>query len=252
MRSICDDIYAGIWRTCVDLSKWAIMLRYQSRRHRFLMDESEQALSVAAENADELESRTARKIITDSHLRRIWESRHAALVRPVAEQGRRTPQIVALRELNVGLLHRQALIDHVRRHKVTGEDRERLFRIFYGPKDIVGAIITEHRQYLLAVTSRICAAHLIGIMRDNVSQQLIDRYRSVYGDYFDLYCESATTADKYLADALQADLNAARERTKNVQRRLGSTKPDNRYSSLERQVIIARSGRYPIQNYMVG
>ena len=59
------------------------------------MDESEQALSDAVDGGSQRESRIARHILGDSKSHRLWESRHANLVLPVAEQNRRAPQIFA-------------------------------------------------------------------------------------------------------------------------------------------------------------
>ena len=86
-------------------------MRYQSRRHRCLMDESEQALTDKAQRTGSLESRIASQVLNDPKTHRLWESRHAELVRPVADQSRRTPQVIALRSIEAGLLHRRALID---------------------------------------------------------------------------------------------------------------------------------------------
>lgn len=228
------------------------MRSYQSRRHRCLMDESEQALSYAAENASPREARIAKQVLNDPKTHRLWESRHADLVRPVAKENKRVPQVLALRSIEAGLVHRRALFDHIRKHRITGAERDKLFRVFYGPRDTIDAAVTEHRQYQLAVSSRISADHLIQVMRDPVSTKLLDVYENIYREYFELYCLMACAEDMLIADALKAPLRDAREREKRVRDRLITTKPDNRHSDFDRQALLARSGRYPILNYMIG
>ncbi len=216
------------------------------------MEESELALSAAAECAPKRESQTVRRVLEDPVLHRLWEARHAELVRPVAQLSRRAPQVLALRNVEAGLLHRRALIDYIRRNKLRDAERDRLFQLFYGPRDAVGAIVSEHRQYMLAVSSRISTDHLIRLMHDEVSLRLLNLYESVYREYFELYCLYASADDPFLADALKADVQKARMHAENVRARLVSAKPDRRYSDFDRQALLARSGRYPILNYMVG
>ena len=150
------------------------MLRYQSRRHRYLMDESEQALADAAEKRRGRDARIARQILGDSKIHRLWESRHADLVMPVAKQSKRAPQIFGLRDIEVKLLHRRALVRYLREHHVVGDERARLFSVFYGPTDTNDAILKEHRQYTLAVSSRVSVDHLINVMHDPLSSKLLE------------------------------------------------------------------------------
>lgn len=229
-----------------------ILISYQSRRHRCLMDESEQALSDAVQSAPTLESRIAKQVLADHKTYRLWESRHADLVRPVAEQSRRGPQVLALRSIEARLLHRRALIEHIRERQIFGAVRDKLFHVFYGPKDPIDAIITEHRQYVLAVSSRISADHLINVMHDPVSIHLLEVYESIYREYFELYCFMVTTEDAAIADAVGPVMRDAHKRAKSVRERLNLVEPDNRFSNFDREAALARSGRYPILDYMVG
>ncbi len=228
------------------------MLRYQSRRHRYLMNESEQALEDAAEQRSGRDARIARQILGDAQIHRLWESRHADLVKPVAEHSRRAPQIFMLRDLEVKLLHRRSLVRHVRRHRITGAKRDRLFSVFYGPADPTDAILKEHRQYTLAVSSRVSADHLIDVMRDSVSARLLRKYEAVYTKYFEYYCFMVSTEDAVMADAAKAEMAALRRVAMQLIKRIHSERPDRGPSSFERQALLARSGRYPIVDYMVG
>ena len=228
------------------------MLNYQSRRHQRLMDESEQALSDAAHSASAMQSRIANQVLTDPQTHRLWESQHASLVGQVAEHRRRLNQIMAMRSIEAQLLHRRALIDHIRNRKIVGAERDKLFHVFYGPKDVINAIVTEHRKYVLALSSYISVEHLINVMQDPISTQLLAVYERTYQEYFDLYCVMAKAEDAAIANAVVPVLQEARQRAKRVRERLNSIKPDNRSSNFDRAAILARSGRYPMHDYMVG
>ncbi len=110
------------------------MSRYLSRRHQRLMDESEQALWDAAAAKSKRKSRIAKHILNDSKSHCIWEAKHADLVRPVAEQKNRIPQVLALRDIEVRLVHKCALIDHIREHRLRGRERDHMFSALYGPR----------------------------------------------------------------------------------------------------------------------
>ncbi len=227
------------------------MLHYQSSRHRYLMDESEQALSDAAESDRERDSRIAKQILNDSRFHRLWESRHADLVKPVADSSRRKEQLFQLRDIEVKLLHRRALIKHIRKHAITGYEREQLLSVFYGPRDTYDAILTEHRQYTLAVSSRVSTDHLINVMHDPVSVYLLDEYESVYSKYFGLYCFIVTSQRKTEVEAVKLEMTTLRRLAMRLLKRLHSEAPDDSHSSFEREALLARSGRYPIRDYML-
>lgn len=227
------------------------MLRYQSRRHRYLMDESEQALSDAADGDCQRDTRIARQILGDPRIHRLWESRHADLVLPVSKHSQRNAQIFGLRDIEVKLLHRRALISCIRRQHIVGKEREKLFSVFYGPRDTRDAILAEHRQYTLAVSSRVSTDHLINVMHDPVSTKLLREYKNIYSTYFNLYCFVVGCDDTALADATRLELAVLRRRAMQMIKRIHSERPEGGHSSFEREALLARSGRYPIQDYMV-
>jgi hypothetical protein len=216
------------------------------------MDESEQALWTAAQKESGSDARIAQQIIGDSKTHDLWEARHAELVRPVAEHNGRAPQVIALRDLEVRLVHRRALIDHIREHQLRGEDRQRLFQVFYGPREFRDSILAEHRQYMLAVSSRVSTDHLIDVMSDPPSKKLLAEYESLYARYFALYCYVAAAEDRTCAEAAKHLMTDARKQAEKLRRRINTERPDNRAADFERQAILARSGRYPILDYMVG
>jgi hypothetical protein len=228
------------------------MMRYQSRRHRYLMDESEHALADAAEGGRRRDTRIARQILGDAKIHRLWESRHADLVMPVAKESRRDAQIFGLRDIEVKLLHRRALITCIREQGIVGTERDNLFSVFYGPRDNRNAVLAEHRQYTLAVSSRVSTDHLINLMHDPVSASLLRDYKAVYSQYFELYCFSVNCEDSATVDAIRLELAILRRRAMQMIKRIHSERPARGHSSFEREALLARSGRYPIQEYMVG
>lgn len=214
------------------------------------MDESEQALFAAAAGPSTRISRIAEHVVTDFKIHRIWESRHADLVRPLAEESRRAPQLIELRKAEVRLTHKRAMIDYIRKHEVTGAQRERLFTAFYGPKEMTDAILAEHRQYMMAVSSRVSADHLLDVMCDPVSKDLIKLYENSYDQYFELFCFAASAEDSAIADAVRAAMGDVAQRARRIRTRLSEVRPDNRYADFDRQVQLARSGRYRALDYL--
>lgn len=227
------------------------MFRYQSKRHRLLMDESEQALADAAHSRRPRVSRIARDVLADSRVYRVWESRHADLVAPVAQQSRRTTQLFELRDLEVKLLHRRALIRSIRRQGIVGEGRDRLFKAFYGPRDSQDAILAEHRQYTLAVSSRVSADHLVNLMQDSVSTALLKEYQALYSDYFEQYCLMVSCGDPLVFDALLPEMTFKRKRVLAMIKRIHTEKPLSGPANIDQQAMLARSGRYPIRDYLI-
>lgn len=228
------------------------LFRYQSRRHRFLMRESEQALNDAAAGKKARDKRIAQHVLGDSKLLRLWESRHAELIVPVAAPRARPSQVINLRHLEVQLLHRRALIRSIRKLGILGEDRDKLFSTFYGPRDTSNAILTEHRQYTLAVSSRVSADHLIDVMEDPVSVHLLRMYTDLYSLYFETYCKAVLATDDTIVAMYREQMIPLRRSALALIKRIHSERPQGGNTSLEDRVLLARSGRYPIRNYMVG
>jgi len=150
------------------------------------------------------------------------------------------------------MLHQRALIDHIRRNEVSGTPRQRLLAEFYGPKATTCAILAEHKRYMLAVSSKLSADHIIDLMQDPVSVRLLREYRACYDRYFDLYCFSVTSEDRAAADATRSVMIDYRLGAKAIYERIKTERPSGTTASFDRQAILARSGRYPIVDYMVG
>ncbi len=216
------------------------------------MDQSEQALWDASDAKSKREWRIAEHVLCDPKTYRLWESRHAELVRPVAEQSKRVQQVFALRDIGVRMVHRRALIDHIRKNRLRGPERDLMFATFYGPRDIQDAILIEHRQYMLAVSSHISTDHLINVMDDPLGNRLLRQYRVAYTDYFDLYGCVIRSQDAGWAEAARPLITEDREQLARIRQRIKSERPDNVHADFDRQELLARSGRYPILDYMIG
>lgn len=227
------------------------MASSESQRLRNLMEESEMAVSDAAHGLDDQQSRIARHVLTNSETLRLWATRHADIVRPVAEVKRRTAQLVALRKAEIRVMHRMALVNHIRKSGLSGSKRDRLYAAFYGPTATTNAVLVEHRQYLLAVCSQIANDHLIGIMHDPRGKRLLGMYDAAYEHYFSLYCYVASTEDRLAADAARDAMLDARKTATRLRNRLETVRDDREHGDFDRQVLLARSGRYPVLNYMM-
>jgi len=228
------------------------MPRYCSRRHRKLMDQSEFALRDASASSPARVVRVVNTLLDDSQLYQLWESRHADLLLPVAEQKSRKPQVVALRNAEVQLVHRRAMFRYLRVNKVSGEERRQVFRTFHSNIDYHRAVIAEHRQYMLAVSSRVSADHLIDVMEDPKSIALLQQYETLYTRYFEMQCYVNGLGDSDCVDLVATLMNDSRDQLKCLRQRIDSENPENARGSFDRQEVLARSGRYPVLNYMVG
>jgi hypothetical protein len=226
------------------------MTRYLSQRHKRIMDESERALFEAASSPSLRTARIAGHVISDIKIHRIWESKHADLVRPVAEESRRAPQLIELRKAEARLTHKRALIDYVRKHQVNGSARDRLFAAFYGPREITNAILSEHRKYMVAVSSRISTDYLLDLMCDPVSKDLVSIYEKAYDQYFELYCFAASAEGSVMTEAIRGAMGDVAQRAKRIRKRLGEARPDTSYSSFDRQALLASTGRHRALNYL--
>src|SRR5262245_38503553 len=109
------------------------------------------------------------------------------------------------------MLHRRALIGHIRANQLAGNERDKLFTAFYGPLDMTNAILTEHRQYTLAVSSGISTDHLVNVMDDTVSTNLLREYEQIYTRYFSLYCCMVNCVDSETTEALKPLLMDTRQ-----------------------------------------
>ncbi len=226
------------------------MLRYSSNRHRKLMSASEYALHDATTSPEPRESRIASTIIDDSKKYREWELRHANLLVPVAEQSARKYQVLALRHADISLIHRRALFKYLQTHEVRGDLREQLFRLFHRTLDFDDAVLAEHRQYMLAFSSGLSTNYIIDIMHDDTSTRLVEQYEAAFGRYFEMKCFIATARDSNTIKIVRSSLRDTQGHLMRLRRRMETELPTERSANFDRQELLARSGRYEIQNYL--
>lgn len=227
------------------------MLQYHSRRHRRLMDESEQALLDASRSGSEQDARVSSQVIADSKLHGVWEARHARILLPVAEQRKTAQQIVQLRMLSTTLMHGRALIEYIRDKEIRGDERERFFACHYKLTDYRNAVLAAHRHYLLSVSSHVSTEHLIDLMFDPTSRRLLNQYARLYRQYFELTSFMATSDDPLTRLAISPLAQSAKNQLGRLRQKLQSEPPDYRCNELERQTLLAQSGRYTALNYRV-
>ncbi|MEJ1962510.1 MAG: hypothetical protein WDO56_13595 [Gammaproteobacteria bacterium] len=96
----------------------------------------------------------------DTRLYRHWEAEHDRLMRGVASETRLNRQATVLRSACFGLIHRKAMFDYLRQHRVTGRDRHAVFELIYGDQDYVKAVVAEHANYVRSASSLLCSNYL--------------------------------------------------------------------------------------------
>ncbi len=226
------------------------MARYNSNRHKKLMDASEYALQDAAKSDQPRESRIASTVIDDSQKYREWEVRHANLLVPMAEQNAGKYQILALRKANMQLVHRRAFFNYLQTHPVSSEQREQLFRLFHSTMDLNDAILVEHRQYMFAFSSGISTHHIVDVMHNETSTRLVQQYENTFARYFEMKCFIAIAGSSSTRELVSASLRDAQGNLLRLRRRMETELPRERLGDFEQQELLARSGRYKIQNYL--
>jgi hypothetical protein len=139
----------------------------------------------------------------------LWVSRLDREMMAIAGAKRRERQITRLRALAVQQIHRAALVRHLRANQITGKERNRVLQEFFGPRDPDCAVLAEHRNYILAASSQVCASDLLELTGDRYGIKLVSRYQSDYGLYFAMYCDRARARQDgrlYLLEALMPEV----------------------------------------------
>lgn len=226
------------------------MLRYSSSRHRRLMEASEYALQDASESTSPRESRIATTVLTDARKYREWELRHANLLLPVAEQRARKRQIIALRHAEIQLIHRRALFSYLQTHELSDDQRHKLFRLFHSTLDYQEAILAEHRQYMLAVSSHISTDHIIDIMQDETSTGLLQLYEKTFARYFEMKCYIASARDSHCIELIRSSVRDMQGQLLRIRRRIETERPAADVGAFSQQELLARSGRQEMRNYL--
>jgi len=133
----------------------------------------------------------------------------------VANARRRERQVLKLRSIAIEQVHRTALVRYLRDNHVVGEERERTLRTFYGINDARDSARAEHRHYLLAASTQLCANRILELVSDVPGQDLVRNYELAYGQYFGMFCDRARALQNgqpYLLAALIPEVRGVAER----------------------------------------
>lgn len=194
------------------------------------MRESEEAVREHAHSNEEIPRRVCSQLLANEPRYGEWHALHEAKMRNVASARRRDPQIQSLRAVAVEQVHRTALVTYLRQGRITGCARERALGLFHGISDVRGATLAEHRSYLIAASTQLCAQDLLGLVGDGEGLSLIRRYELAYGQFFAMFCERAValqTGRNYLLGSLLPEVKdvADRLRLQIVGSQLRATEP---------------------------
>lgn len=178
---------------------------------RRLMSESEDTIRERALTGAPSAQRVCRQLVETPDRYALWHTSHDRHMLNVAQRARRELQIVALRTVYIEQVHRAALVRYLRKHGVAGDARELTLRDFHGITDATRAAIAEHKTYLVAASSQICAYQLLRLVGDHRGVALIQDYQGSYGQYFGMFCENARscrTGSSYILQGLLPDAKA--------------------------------------------
>jgi hypothetical protein len=189
--------------------------------HTRLMRESEQTVKETASNARAREQRVCDQLLANDARYSLWHTRHDHRMLPVARLQRREQQLLELRRTSIEQVHGAALVRYLRDFGVTGTDRDATLRLFYGVVDLREAAIHEHRSYLLAASSQLCASKVLALAGDTKGAELVNHYERAYEQYLSLFCHRARARERHersLLDELLPDVKdvAARLRERIV------------------------------------
>jgi hypothetical protein len=179
--------------------------------HTRLMRESESSVYEHAASGTDHSDKACSQLISHQPRYTLWISRHDRAMLAVADAKRRERQLIELRSIAVQQIHRAALVRHLRANQITGRDRDLLLKEFFGALDPACSILAEHRNYILAASSQVCAADLLELSGDRFGLELVDRYQRDYGLYFAMHCDRARaqrSGRSYLLEGLIPEIRA--------------------------------------------
>jgi hypothetical protein len=157
------------------------------------MRESERTVYETATHGKAPERGICRQLVSDPARYSHWYARHEHCMRLVGRLLRRESQLLELRRVCVEQLHRAALVRYLRDCHASSEERDSTLRLFYGVTDPYEAAVLEHRDYLVAASSQLCATALLTLAGDTYGVELIRRYETAYAQYFSVFCELGGT-----------------------------------------------------------
>jgi len=122
------------------------------------MNESETSVHEHAEHGEDAARRICTTLVQSKPKYQTWVASHDQPMWRVARARTRDAQLVQLRLVAIHQIHRAALVRHLRDQNVGPDIRRRLFTEFHGVLDSDCAVLAEHRSYMQAVSSQLCAS----------------------------------------------------------------------------------------------
>ena len=155
------------------------------------MRESTDRIQLALESDNPHEQVIAHRLIESTTTWVSWEAEHSVLMRQVAGSAYRSLQTTALKNAALRLIHRKALFEYLREHKVRGEMRRRIITAFHPNRSYTEAVVAEHGVYLRKASSFLCTSHVgIDLVRDAGFDTPLEHYAALYREYFHAYCST--------------------------------------------------------------
>jgi hypothetical protein len=180
-----------------------------------LMRESERTVRHFAASGDEVLKRICGQLLGDDGRYALWHARHEGYMGTVEAAKQRERQIRSLRNIAVEQVHRTALVRYLRDNRVTGAARDDTLREFYGVMDARESALLEHRSYLVAASTQLCADEILTLVNDDAGVDLLRRYELAFGQYFTMFCDQARARrnrSTYLLSSLLPEVRSVAER----------------------------------------
>ena len=180
-----------------------------------LMRESEQAVQQHASGGDEIPQRVCSQLLANPPRYSAWHAQHELKMRNVSVARRRDPLVSGLRAVAVEQVHRTAVVNYLRLSRITGAARDQTLAVFHGVSDARDAALAEHRSYVVAASTQVCAHDLLELVGDVGGLDLLRQYELAYGQYFGIFCEQARArqaGEPYLLGSLLPEVKAVAER----------------------------------------
>ena len=170
--------------------------------HARLMRESTDRVESALRSGDAKEHFIAHRILENTGIFGSWELEHSGLMRQVSEYRQLRNQAAALRQTALRLIHGKALFEYLKTHRVRGEVRAKILAHFYPTRMYQFAVVQEHSTYLRKACSLLCTSHLgTDVVADESFLDPMQQYETLYGEYFDMYCNSLFPRDGASSDS---------------------------------------------------
>lgn len=215
------------------------------------MDASEYALHEAASSTRPRRSRIARTVVNEPHNYREWELRHANLLLPVASEKANKSQQRALRSTSIQIVHQTAFFRYLQAKPPNEKKRQQLFRLLHATKDLKPAMLFEHRQYMLAYSSRVSADHIVDVMQDELGSRYLQQYEEAYARCFEIKCFLATASTTgIMRELVYETYREARGNLLKLRRLLETEFSSESRHSFEKLELLSRSGRYKALDYL--